>query len=200
MRSFRVGTVGSSRSAQMHKRFAVDCEKRLGAAEEWGARDPFAAEIEFGFGTKVRNADTMHRMKPPKNELFGLANMRYEAEKELLAEDDIQLYENQIPGMGVEWEEERDVIKAYFTVKDEKMVEELKDRVRMAHITPGLENQPNFKWRTFAEPGEIECELIIWTKGTEGPILNDFIFAGSVNEMDLSEVVLEDKTDDIFHF
>ncbi|GAB5360884.1 hypothetical protein AAMO2058_000665900 [Amorphochlora amoebiformis] len=178
----------SSRSVYVD-RLRSWCEggKRLGAAEEWGARDPFSAEIEFDFGNKVRNADTFHMVKPPKNDIFGLKNFRYEPDQEILTEDDLILYENQVSGFWSEEENGKVVLKQEFEVVNHDALGAVKKQVEFARLVGGLENQPSMSWKEekHEDSDHLGVELSIFSEGYDGLILNDFVFAANINDLDL---------------
>eukprot|EP00466_Bigelowiella_natans_P017472 jgi/Bigna1/75214/fgenesh1_pg.33_\ len=170
--------VGPSRIGCERRERPIVFEEKTwnGGKEEWGARDPFAAETEFDFGNKI-----------PKNHIFGLQNDRYSANKTALNEEEQILFQNQIPGFEIEFYDGREMLTANFLLPSEDELVELKTRVEAAKIAPGLENNPNLEWTIDIDrsTGEVEADLRIQSDGTEGPVMNDFILAGYVNKMEL---------------
>jgi len=175
---------------------------RFGAAEEWGARDPFAGEIETNFGTKVRNADTFHIVKIPKNDLFGLQNEKYTFDKTELSEDDVVLYQNQVPGFDMRDENDREVLVTSFTLDSEENLKELQEMVEHIKKVPGRDGTaPDTKWEIYRdEDGEIEADLLVYTEGTEGFTYDDFVLCGHIDSVDFSDLVMKEEGNEIFHF
>eukprot|EP00469_Lotharella_globosa_P007799 CAMPEP_0167777772 /NCGR_PEP_ID=MMETSP0111_2-20121227/3887_1 /TAXON_ID=91324 /ORGANISM="Lotharella globosa, Strain CCCM811" /LENGTH=228 /DNA_ID=CAMNT_0007668009 /DNA_START=8 /DNA_END=694 /DNA_ORIENTATION=- len=168
--------------------------------EDFGARDPFAAEIETNFGNKVFMADTFHKVKPPKNDLFGLQNQKYSEDLTPLGEDDLILYVNQLKRFDMEERDDQTKLVTYFDLKTDN-IDALKQRIESVKIAPGEEHIPNMEWMVDEDDsGTAEVELVISTDGAMGLTMNDFILASVIGEEDLSDIVQEEAVGEIFHF
>jgi len=168
-------------------------EKSL-VGEDFGARDAYAGEIETGFGSKsLGNADTLHIMKPPSGieQFIGLGAMEMTAEGEAaLKPEEVWTRRSRVPGWQV-IEEGGLRIAQTFKLRDGDAAAECLERFRAVEAAAGAGDAPYAFHAARAEGAEATVELR--TAAAEGVTQNDFIMAARLNQVDLKDLLPEDR-------
>eukprot|EP01025_Chloroclados_australasicus_P019499 TRINITY_DN20645_c0_g1_i1.p1 TRINITY_DN20645_c0_g1~~TRINITY_DN20645_c0_g1_i1.p1 ORF type:complete len:227 (+),score=17.54 TRINITY_DN20645_c0_g1_i1:73-681(+) len=154
--------------------------------EDFGARDPFAAEIESNFCEKVLgNWDTEHLIKAPDSigAFVGLAAKSCsDATAAPLEERERERLRNQVPGWRVVDVEGRFCIRHDWTAQDSDKAEEIKKRVEFISAKEGKAIDVTVVASSvFA---------VLPSALTQGELSeNDFIVAAKVNNLELADVL-----------
>ncbi|RVW39297.1 putative pterin-4-alpha-carbinolamine dehydratase [Vitis vinifera] len=134
---------------------------------DFGARDPFPAEIESKFGEKVLgNLDTEHKILIPNVSALSLAQQECS------------------PVVGWRLSDEAGVLKlqCLWKLRDFKCGVELINRIYKVAEAAG--HFPNLH---LEQPNQIRAEL--WTASIGGLSMNDFIVAAKIDEIRTSDLV-----------
>ncbi|KAG2430761.1 hypothetical protein HYH02_013600 [Chlamydomonas schloesseri] len=162
--------------------------------ENFGARDPFAGEIETNFGEKVLgNYNTEHIIKPPDTikTVLGLSARKCQdnvASLKLLTEEQRELLRNQVPGWKVaQGASGQACIQHSWTLKDEPSAAKLVSLVGKVAADDGHSDS-----LTLTHTGaEVVAQLC--TKSLGGLTENDFIVASKINDLSLADLLPKRK-------
>jgi len=158
--------------------------------EDFGARDPYAGEIESNFGEKVLgNYDTEHIIKPPDaiKEIAGLTSKKCLPSSsdavQLLEESEINIMRQMCAGWRVAATEEgTQCIVCEWKVKNHASGDEMVARINA--IADAEDHHPKIDF----DEGMLSVKATLWTHSRGGLTMNDFIVAAKVNELDLSDL------------
>ncbi|PNW88881.1 hypothetical protein CHLRE_01g049000v5 [Chlamydomonas reinhardtii] len=162
--------------------------------ENFGARDPFAGEIETNFGEKVLgNYNTEHLIKPPDTikSVMGLSARKCQdnvATLKVLSEEQRELLRNQVPGWKVaQGAEGRPCVQQSWTLKDEPSAVAL-----AAMVAKVASDEGHSESLTLTHKGaEVVAQLC--TKSLGGLTENDFIVASKINDLNLADLLPKRK-------
>ncbi|KAG5223305.1 hypothetical protein OIU77_000267 [Salix suchowensis] len=160
----------------------------MGAGDlgEFGARDPFPAEIESGFAEKVLgNVDTEHKILIPTVSALSLSQQEYTPISPLqdpMSKDDAQKLLRKVLGWRLLDEEGGLKLQCLWKLRDFKCGVELVNRIYKA--TESFGHFPNVH---LEQPNQVRAEL--WTASLGGLSLNDFIVAAKIDEIKTSDLV-----------
>ncbi|WPT13986.1 Putative pterin-4-alpha-carbinolamine dehydratase [Picochlorum sp. SENEW3] len=169
--------------------------ERALVGEDFGARDPYAGELESGFGEKpLGNYDTEHVIKPPDaiREFTGLSSKKCLPSQsdavQLLEERDINILRAQCAGWRVSKSESgKDCIECDWKVKDAPSGEELMKRI-MA-VADAENHHPKLEFDDVLLT--VRAELFTHVKG--GLTINDFILAAKINDIEIGDLTPKRK-------
>jgi len=158
--------------------------------EDFGARDPFAGEIESNFGEKVLgNWDTEHIIKPPDaiKEFAGLTSKKCLPSNsdavQLLEEKEMNILRNMCAGWRVGATPEGvQCIVAEWKVKNHECGDEMIKRIHA--VADAEDHHPKIDF----DEAMLSVKAELWTHTRAGLTLNDFIVAAKVNELDFSDL------------
>ncbi|KAL3622020.1 Alpha subunit of the F1 sector of mitochondrial F1F0 ATP synthase [Castilleja foliolosa] len=152
---------------------------------EFGARDPFPAEIESQFGDKVLGfMSTEHKILIPNASALSLAQQKCAPVSQLqqpLSEDEAKKLLFKIVGWRLVPEEDGLKLKGMWKVRDMKCGEELINR-----ITKAVENTGHLPDLHLEAPNQVRAQL--WTSSIGGLSMNDFIVAAMIDEIKISDL------------
>lgn len=152
--------------------------------EDFGARDPYAGEVESNFGEKVLgNYNTEHIIKPPDGmrKIVGLSFRSCVKDAALLQQDDIERLRVQCPGWKFDDSNAMSAISCEWKVKSAEAGQELMSRIKQIgavenhHPDMTIENDV--------------VKVLMSTKEAGGLTENDFIVAAKINELELSDLM-----------
>ncbi|CAA7403812.1 unnamed protein product [Spirodela intermedia] len=154
---------------------------------DFGARDPYAAEIESNFADKVLgNVDTEHRILIPTVSVLSLAQRSCEPvppSQPPMPRDTAQKLLKKIVGWRVVEEEGGGLkIQGVWKLRDQSCGEELISRI-LAVVEP-LGHLPTLR---LDEPNQVTAEL--WTASIGGLSLNDFIVAAKIDQIQTKDLL-----------
>ncbi|XP_011003540.1 PREDICTED: uncharacterized protein LOC105110257 [Populus euphratica] len=153
---------------------------------EFGARDPFPAEIESGFAEKVLgNVDTEHKILIPTVSALSLSQQECTPISPLqdpMSKDDAQKLLKKVLGWRLLDEESGLKLQCLWKLRDFKCGVELVNRIYKA--TESCGHFPNVH---LEQPNQVRAEL--WTAPLGGLSLNDFIVAAKIDEIKTSDLV-----------
>lgn len=153
---------------------------------EFGARDPFPAEIESGFAEKVLgNVNTEHKILIPTVAALSLSQQECTPISPLqdpMSKDDAQKLLKKVLGWRLLDEESGLKLQCLWKLRDFKCGVELVNRIYKA--TESCGHFPNVH---LEQPNQVRAEL--WTASLGGLSLNDFIVAAKIDEIKTSDLV-----------
>ncbi|KAJ8633793.1 hypothetical protein MRB53_027129 [Persea americana] len=153
---------------------------------DFGARDPFPAEIESGFAEKVLgNVDTEHRILIPNLSAVSLAQQSCSpvpASQPPMTYEDSQRLLRKIVGWRLIDEEGGLRIQCLWRLRDFGCGVELINRIYKVVEAAG--HYPNLH---LEQPNQVRAEL--WTASIGGLSMNDFIVASKIDEIKTSDLV-----------
>ncbi|KAL8539468.1 hypothetical protein ACS0TY_001181 [Phlomoides rotata] len=151
---------------------------------DFGARDPFPAEIESRFCEKVLgNVSTEHKILIPNASALSLAQLQCYpvSQLQLLSEDETKKLLYKVVGWRIVEEEGGLKLEGSWKVRDEKCGEELMNRIRDA-----VESTGHVPTLQFEAPNQVRAQL--WTSSLGGLSINDFIVAAKVDGINVSDL------------
>ncbi|GFP89411.1 putative pterin-4-alpha-carbinolamine dehydratase [Phtheirospermum japonicum] len=152
---------------------------------EFGARDPFPAEIESNFGDKVLgNMNTEHKILIPNASALSLSQQRCAPISQLqqpMSEDEAKKLLFKVVGWRLVAEEGGLKLRGFWKVRDVKCGEELINR-----ITKAVECTGHLPDLHLEAPNQVRAEL--WTSSIGGLSMNDFIVAAKIDEIKISDL------------
>jgi len=158
--------------------------------EDFGARDPYAAEIESNFGEKVLgNWNTEHLIKPPDamGKIMGLKSRSCLPDAPLLEDALRERYRQQVPGWRVQNNSQgKACIRQDWNAKDGAAAAQLQQQ-----ITELAAAQNHTISHTDIVGNTVVVELT--TAAAGGLTENDFIVAAHINDMDMTELLAKKK-------
>ncbi|XP_057971731.1 probable pterin-4-alpha-carbinolamine dehydratase, chloroplastic [Malania oleifera] len=153
---------------------------------EFGARDPFPAEIESGFGEKVLgNVDTEHKILIPDLSALSLARQHCSPvppSQPPMSEEDAQKLLNKVVGWRILDEEGALKLQCLWKLRDFRCGLELVNRIYKVAEAAG--HFPNLH---LEHPNQVRAEL--WTASIGGLSMNDFIVAAKIDKVETSDLV-----------
>ncbi|OVA06865.1 Transcriptional coactivator/pterin dehydratase [Macleaya cordata] len=153
---------------------------------DFGARDPYPAEIESGFGEKVLGAgNTEHRILIPNISALSLSQQQCSpvspSEPPLIHQDAQQLLRKVVG-----WRLVDDAgglrLQCLWKLRDFKCGIELINRI--FNVAEAAGHYPNLH---LEQPNQVRAEL--WTASIGGLSMNDFILAAKIDEIKTSDLV-----------
>jgi 4a-hydroxytetrahydrobiopterin dehydratase len=168
--------------------------ERALVGEDFGARDPFAGEIESNFGEKVLgNSDTEHIIKPPEaiRDITGLRNKKCVpcegGNIEKLEEGEINRLRLQCPGWKVSKTAQGvECISCDWKVKN--FASGLELMTRLGKVADEEGHHPDLHLTGY---NNIRAELSTHAVGRL--TINDFILAAKLNDLELSDLMPKKK-------
>ncbi|KAL6320942.1 hypothetical protein AAG906_010751 [Vitis piasezkii] len=153
---------------------------------DFGARDPFPAEIESKFGEKVLgNLDTEHKILIPNVSALSLAQQECSPVSGLdppMTEEDAQKLLRKVVGWRLSDEAGVLKLQCLWKLRDFKCGVELINRIYKVAEAAG--HFPNLH---LEQPNQIRAEL--WTASIGGLSMNDFIVAAKIDGIRTSDLV-----------
>ncbi|XP_015877673.3 probable pterin-4-alpha-carbinolamine dehydratase, chloroplastic [Ziziphus jujuba] len=153
---------------------------------DFGARDPFPAELESNFGEKVvGNGNTEHKILIPNLPALSLAQQQCQPLSPLqppLSDDDIQSLLRKVVGWRLIDEEGGLKLQCLWKLRDYECGIELINRIYK--VAASARHYPNLH---LEQPNQVRAEL--WTSSIGGLSLNDFIVAAKIDEIKTSDLV-----------
>ncbi|GJN33178.1 hypothetical protein PR202_gb21746 [Eleusine coracana subsp. coracana] len=152
-----VAAVATARTGGGRSRRARGVVAMADLLGDFGARDPFPAEIESNFGEKVLgNVDTMHRILIPTLSVLSIARLPLEPNPAPLAVDDARRLLHKVVGWRLLLDEERPArLQCIWKVRDEACGQELVARINAA--LDGAGHPPAAL--LFEAPNQVRAEL-----------------------------------------
>ncbi|KAI3458395.1 hypothetical protein Pfo_015058 [Paulownia fortunei] len=152
---------------------------------DFGARDPFPAEIESNFAEKVLgNVSTEHKILIPNASALSLAQQECTPISQLqqpMSEDEAKKLLFKVVGWRLVHEEGGLKLQGLWKVRDLKCGEELINR-----ITKTVESTGHLPTLHLEAPNQVRAEL--WTSSIGGLSMNDFIVAAKIDEIKISDL------------
>ncbi|KAK7393106.1 hypothetical protein VNO78_21560 [Psophocarpus tetragonolobus] len=162
---------------------AIDSNKFLG---DFGARDPFPAELESSFGEKVLGfSSTEHKILIPNITALALSQQKcspVSPSQPPISQEDAQTLARKVVGWRLVNEEGGLKIQCLWKLRDFKCGVELINRISKVAETEG--HFPNIY---LEQPNHVRAEL--WTASIGGLSMNDFIVAAKIDEIKTSDLV-----------
>ncbi|PSR93281.1 Pterin-4-alpha-carbinolamine dehydratase [Actinidia chinensis var. chinensis] len=153
---------------------------------DFGARDPFPAEIASGFADKVLgNVDTEHRILIPNLSALSLAQQNCTPISPLqppISMEDAQKLLRKVVGWRLLDEPEGLKLQCLWKVRDFKCGVELINRI--SNVVEVTGHFPNLH---LENSNQVRAEL--WTASIGGLSMNDFIVATKIDEISTSDLV-----------
>ncbi|XP_051142852.1 probable pterin-4-alpha-carbinolamine dehydratase, chloroplastic [Andrographis paniculata] len=153
---------------------------------DFGARDPFPAELESNFAEKVQgNVDTEHKILIPTSSALSLAQRDCVPVSEIqqpLSEDEAKKLLLKVVGWRLVDEEGCLKLKGLWKVRDVKCGEELINRINKCVESTG--HLPTVRLED--ESNQVTAEL--WTSAIGGLSINDFIVAAKIDTIKVSDL------------
>ncbi|KAJ4728935.1 Transcriptional coactivator/pterin dehydratase [Melia azedarach] len=153
---------------------------------DFGARDPFPAEVESRFAEKVLgNVDTEHKILIPNVSALSLAQQECSPVSPLqspMSVDDAQMLLRKVVGWRLLDEEGGLKLQCLWKLRDFKCGVELVNRIYK--VTEATDHFPNIH---LEQPNQVRAEL--WTSSIGGLSMNDFIVAAKIDEIKTSDLV-----------
>ncbi|KAL9375660.1 hypothetical protein Peur_032539 [Populus x canadensis] len=152
---------------------------------EFGARDPFPAEIESAFAEKVLgNVDTEHKILIPTVSALSLSQQECTPISPLqdpMSKDDAQKLLKKVLGWRLLDEEVGLKLQCLWKLRDFKCGVELVNRIYK--VTESCGHFPD----VHLEQNQVRAEL--WTESLGGLSMTDFIVAAKIDEIKTSDLV-----------
>ncbi|KAK2988940.1 hypothetical protein RJ640_026208 [Escallonia rubra] len=164
------------------KSLAMGSNEMLG---DFGARDPFPAEIESNFGDKVGNLDTEHKILIPNIAALSLAQQDFlpvSPSHPPLSEEEAQMLLRKVVGWRLVNVEGQQRLQCLWKVRDFKCGVELINRIFTVVEAVGY-----FPDLHLEQPNQVRAQL--WAASTGGLSMNDFIVAAKIDEIKTSDLV-----------
>ncbi|CAK9145868.1 unnamed protein product [Ilex paraguariensis] len=153
---------------------------------DFGARDPFPAEVESNFAEKVLgNVDTEHKILIPKLSALSLSQQDcapISPFQSPISEDEANKLLRKIVGWRLLTEEGGLRLKCLWKLRDFKCGVELINRIYKVVEATG--HIPNLH---LEQSNQVRAEL--WTASIGGLSMNDFIVAAKIDEIKTSDLV-----------
>ncbi|XP_058104146.1 probable pterin-4-alpha-carbinolamine dehydratase, chloroplastic [Magnolia sinica] len=153
---------------------------------DFGARDPFPAEIESGFAENVLgNVDTEHRILIPNILALSLSQQKctpISASQTPMTEDEAKSLLRKVVGWRLVESEGRLRIQCLWRLRDFACGVELINRIYK--VIEDVGHYPNLH---LEQPNQVRAEL--WTASIGGLSMNDFIVAAKIDEIKTSDLV-----------
>ncbi|KAK1399706.1 4a-hydroxytetrahydrobiopterin dehydratase [Heracleum sosnowskyi] len=150
---------------------------------DFGARDPFPAEIESNFGDKVLGfGSTEHKILIPNLAALSLSRLECSNKPFALSEQDAQNLLRKVVGWRLSNEGGMVRLQCLWKLKDFKSGVELINRIY--NVVETIEHLPNLH---LEPPNQVRAEL--WTPSIGGLSMNDFIVAAKIDEIKTSDLV-----------
>lgn len=153
---------------------------------DFGARDPFPAEIESRFGEKVLgNAGTDHKILIPNLSALSLSQQHCTPLSPFQAPftaDEAQKLLKKVVGWRLLDEEGGLKLQCLWKLRDFKCGVELINRIY--EVAEAAGHYPNLH---LEQPNQVRAEL--WTASIGGLSMNDFIVAAKIDEIRTSDLV-----------
>ncbi|KAL2227303.1 uncharacterized protein LOC105160767 [Sesamum indicum] len=152
---------------------------------DFGARDPFPAELESNFCENVLgNVSTEHKILIPIASALSLAQQECVPVSQLqqpMSEDDAKKLLFKVVGWKIVHEDGGLKLQGLWKVRDTKCGEELINR-----ITKAVESTGHLPTLHLDAPNQVRAEL--WTSSIGGLSINDFIVAAKIDEVKISDL------------
>ncbi|ESW17446.1 hypothetical protein PHAVU_007G240500 [Phaseolus vulgaris] len=162
---------------------AIDTNEFLG---DFGARDPFPAELESSFGEKVLGyGNTEHRILIPNISALSLSQQDcapISPSQPPISEHDAQMLVRKVVGWRLVNEEGGHKLRCLWKLRDFKCGVELINRI--SKVAEAAGHFPNIY---LEQPNQVRAEL--WTTSIGGLSMNDFIVAAKIDEIKTSDLV-----------
>ncbi|KAL8149347.1 putative pterin-4-alpha-carbinolamine dehydratase, chloroplastic [Apium graveolens] len=150
---------------------------------DFGARDPFPAEIESNFGDKVLGfGSTEHKILIPNLAALSLSRLECSPQPFALADQDAQNLLRKVVGWRLSNEGGAVKLQCLWKLKDYKSGVELINRI--FNVVETIGHLPNLH---LEPPNQVRAEL--WTPSIGGISMNDFIVAAKIDEIQTSDLV-----------
>ncbi|KAL3509645.1 hypothetical protein ACH5RR_029046 [Cinchona calisaya] len=153
---------------------------------DFGARDPFPAEIESKFGEKVLgNVDTEHKILIPTASALSLAQQDcspISPNQQPISEDEAKKLLLKVVGWRLINGEGGIKLQCLWKLRDFRCGIELINRIYNA-----IEATGHFPNLHLEEPNQLRAEL--WTASIGGLSMNDFIVAAKIDEVKSSDLI-----------
>ncbi|CAM8968847.1 unnamed protein product [Rhodiola kirilowii] len=157
-----------------------------GGDGDFGARDPFPAEIASNFGDKVLGfGDTEHKILIPNLAAFSLAQHQCAPLSQFIQpmpEDTAQQLLRKVIGWRLVNEGAGLRLQCLWKLKDYKSGVELIGRIYNA-----VESTCHYPTLHLEQPNQIRAEL--WTASVGGLTMNDFIVAAKIDDIKTSDLL-----------
>ncbi|OIW13250.1 hypothetical protein TanjilG_14183 [Lupinus angustifolius] len=161
---------------------AIDANDFLG---DFGARDPFPAELESKFGEKVLgNKDTEHKILIPNISALSLSQQQCSPISPLqtpMSHDDAHKLIRKVVGWRL-LQEGGLKLQCLWKLRDYKSGVELINRIFKI-----VEAEGHFPNIHLEQPNQVRAEL--WTASIGGLSMNDFIVAAKIDQIKTSDLV-----------
>ncbi|KAG2494002.1 hypothetical protein HYH03_007929 [Edaphochlamys debaryana] len=162
--------------------------------DNFGARDPFAGELETGFGEKVLgNYNTEHIIKPPDGirKVLGLSSRCCQdnaGNLKALVGEELELMRNQVPGWRLGTTKDgKPCIAQSWKLKDEAAAETMLGWLR------SLATQEDHADALSADRVGTEVVAQLSSPAHGGVTENDFICASKMNDLDVAPLLAKRK-------
>ncbi|KAI5670329.1 hypothetical protein M9H77_10693 [Catharanthus roseus] len=153
---------------------------------DFGARDPFPAEIESGFADKVLgNVDTEHKILIPNAPALSLALQDCTPVSHLhqpMSEEEAKQLLFKVVGWRLINEDGGFKLRCLWKLRDFQCGVELINRIYSAVASTG--HFPNLH---LEQPNQVRAEL--WTPSVGGLSMNDFIVAAKIDKVKSSDLI-----------
>ncbi|KAK7279057.1 hypothetical protein RJT34_24101 [Clitoria ternatea] len=153
---------------------------------DFGARDPFPAEIESGFGEKVLgNVSTEHKILIPTLSALSLSRLQCSPLSHFhspLSQHDAQQLVRKVVGWRLVNEEGGLKLQCLWKLRDFECAVELINRI--SKVAEAAGHFPSI--HHIEEANQVRAEL--WTASLGGLSMNDFIVAARINEIKTSDL------------
>ncbi|CAI9090320.1 OLC1v1025070C1 [Oldenlandia corymbosa var. corymbosa] len=153
---------------------------------DFGARDPFPAEIESNFGEKViGNFGTEHKILIPNATALSLSQQSctpISPQQQPMSEEDAKQLLFKVVGWRLINEEGGLKLQCLWKLRDFHSGIELINRIHKA-----VEDTGHFPNLHLEQPNQLRAEL--WTSSIGGLSLNDFIVAAKIDEVKSSDLI-----------
>ncbi|XP_031390762.1 probable pterin-4-alpha-carbinolamine dehydratase, chloroplastic [Punica granatum] len=153
---------------------------------DFGARDPFPAELESQFGEKVLgNLDTEHKILIPTASALSLAEQQCSPVSPLqgpMSSDDAHRMLRKVVGWRLIDEDGGLKLQCLWKLRDFKCGVELINRIYKV-----VEPTGHFPSLHLEQPNQVRAEL--WTESIGGLSMNDFIVAAKIDLIKTSDLV-----------
>nr|XP_043632365.1 probable pterin-4-alpha-carbinolamine dehydratase, chloroplastic [Erigeron canadensis] len=152
---------------------------------DFGARDPFPAEIESNFSDKVGYHDTEHKILIPNVAAMSLSQQECLPVSHLqspMSEDDAKNLLRKVIGWRLVNESGILKLQCLWKLRDFECGVELINRIHKAIGSTG--HFPNIQ---LEQPNQVKAEL--WTSSIGGLSMNDFIVAAKIDDIRTSDLV-----------
>ncbi|GAB2272791.1 Alpha subunit of the F1 sector of mitochondrial F1F0 ATP synthase [Dionaea muscipula] len=153
---------------------------------DFGARDPFPAELESNFGEKVvGNMNTEHKILIPNASALCLSQLECSPIPHLqppMPMDEAKLLLFKIVGWRLLDEEEGLKLQCVWKLRDFKCSIDLLNRIAKV-----AEEAGHFPSLYLEQPCQVRAEL--WTPSIGGLSMNDFVVAAKIDKIKISDLV-----------